>query len=287
MRIIVPMRDNENFTNKRNRCLAEGMATLGHTVVYTRRSDSVGAADLVIQTGFAGTVALISAIDNGIPYIITEHPTWRGPSAMTREAAEITQISWTYNGLLGGGLHHKAGTTPRSHPVLRPMKKTGDTIVYAQKPNDHSLRGSDHVAWLKKQLSWYPNSELRHHPIMLNRPDMQEEIGDAIARTLVAVTYSSTVGVEALIDGCVSIPHHPGSPAFSVPNRDREAWIHELSYWNMTMQEATYGRMPRHIMNGYDEALEQAQVGLVEVPRERVDRGVTLREYYEEFGHGD
>lgn len=287
MKIYVPMRDNENFTNKRNRCLAQGFEALGQNVIYTSRSDPSNGADLIIHTGFAGTTALLSAVDEGIPYIITEHPTWRGPNAASREEAETTLISWSYNGLLGGGFHHPAPEQPRPHPELQPLKTEGATLVYAQKPNDHSLRGSDHVTWLKKMLTWYPDAELRHHPIMLNEPAKQENIGHAIDRTLVAVTYTSTVGVEALIAGCVSNPMHTGSAAYSVPGRDREAWIHELSWWNITMKEAADRRMAQHVLEGYDEARERAEVGLVERPRGRVDRDVTMQEYYKEFGNGD
>lgn len=279
MRIAVPLRDDENTTNKRNRCLGRGMAALGHDVRHVRRSDNLRGYDLVLHTGFSGTRSLISAIQYGIPYIICEAPTWRGRD---REVAESTMISWTYGGLLGGGFHNKAPTNSRPHPKLQPMKTEGATIIFGQKPTDHSLRGHDHVKWIEEQKAAYPFAEFRHHPTMVRGQHTRENIVDTLDRCHAAVTYTSTVGVEAKIAGCISYPSHVGSAAHTM--LDREEWIHELSWWNCTMKEAEGPEIATHILNGYDEAYAMAQKHEVEIPRLQL-KSDAMHDYLMRFGN--
>lgn len=284
MKIACALRKAQNMTNGRCQCLANGLKAAGYDVTYIGRPESVEGYDLLIQTAFVGSYALKDAIERRIPYIIMESPLWRGDSEAEREDLECSHVSYCYNGLVGGGYHPDPLDEPRPHPELQPMKTEGDTIIFGQKPSDHSLRSSDHVTWVAEKMKEYPDADFRHHPVMTTERFHREDIGDALKRCHRAITYSSTVGVEALIAGCISEPDFPGSAAAG-GMADREAWIHKLSYWNFDMTEFLDPQIVNYIMSGYDEALALAEAGEVEHPRAKVNRIDVMQEYFQRYGN--
>ena len=285
MKIACALRQgNLNMTNGRCQCLAQGLLNAGHDLDFIPRSAGVSDYDLLIQTAFVGSTALFDAVEQRIPYIIMEAPLWRGYSEGEREVSECGTVCYCYNGLVGGGFHVEPLDEDRPHPELQPMKTEGDTIIFGQKPSDHSLRSSDHVAWVEEKMKAYPDAELRHHPLMTTERFQREHIGDALERCHRAITYSSTVGAEALIAGCISEPDFPGSPAVG-GMADREAWIHKLSYWNWGMSELESPEAANYILSGYDEARALAEDGKVEIPRTKVDRAAVMHQYYLRFGN--
>jgi len=155
------------------------------------------------------------------------------------------------------------------------------TIIFAQKPNDHSLCGADHIAWIKRKLALYPDAELRHHPLMCAVE--QEPLDEALDRCYRAVTFSSTVGGEALIAGCISLPDDEGSMAYTAHSRAK--WLHELSWKQFSHTEYHRPDVASWIMSGYEEARASARKGNVQTPRNKVDRNIECLRYYREFGN--
>lgn len=283
MKVAIALRHEESFTNKRSRPVGHGLALLGHDVRYMGRENSARGYDLLVQTGFAQSRALLTAIDRRIPYIIMEAPMWRPLGKID----ENTRASWGYNGLVGGAWAPPAPDEDRPKPTLLPLKEPGGaTIIFGQKPTDHSLRGVDHVKWVLEMQRKYPDAELRHHPLMHIDPDRQEPLSCALDRCYRAVTYTSTVGVEALIAGCVSEVHGRQSAAYGIDPELREPWLHELSWRNFDFEEYATAKVAVHIMSGYDEARERALLGNVEHPRSKTSGRNFMTVYYGTFGNG-
>lgn len=260
MKVSVHLRGGPNLTNFRSEVLAEGLEALGHTVVVRSRAEGCGDADLMVQTAFSRSYAVMDAIGKRIPFLIMEAPFWR-------HIPMEDWVSWGYNGLAGGAFRHSAPDKERPKPELQPWKEDGAIIVFGQKPTDHSLRGHSHADWIVSKLEEYPDAEFRPHPLTVPRESL-EPFAQAISRCKKAITFSSTSGAEALIAGCESQPEHPGSIAYEVS--DREQWLHETSWAQFRRHEFCEGGA-EHIIGGYDEARARSEQGLVEEPRLRVD----------------
>jgi len=278
MKVTVLLRPNDGITNDRCRAVGEGLASRCK-VNYSTRSDWLQEQpDLLVQAGFHATLPLREQLEQRRPFLIIEEPLWRPNPEFSQVAA-----SFGYNGLTGGDWHPPSPEHERPHPLLMPMKGMGDgaCVVFGQKPNDHSLRGSDHVAWLKAKLAAFPEAEFRHHPLMCAHT--QEPLDDVLDRSSVAITYSSTVGAEALIAGCVSNPNCRQSTAYNVT--DREQWIHDLSWHNFTLEEFATPKVAKYILSGFQEAWARCQNDNVERPRGRVNKQEIMMRYYSEFGN--
>ena len=246
-------------------------------VTKMRRTEIDRGADLIIVKGMSASLPLRYAVDEGIPFIILEEPYWRPNKEYT-----LSHTSWGYNGMCGRAWYPTTPFGSRPKPPLQPIKTEGDVIIFGQKPDDYSLRGQDHIQWLEQKMKEYPDAELRHHPLMLSNKTPDESIEDCLKRCYRAVTYSSTVGAEALIAGCLSNPECPGSSAYGVHNR--EAWLHNLSWRQFSNNELTGTPAIKFILSGYDEARWRASEGMIEHPRDKVNRGVNERRYQERFG---
>jgi hypothetical protein len=204
-----------------------------------------------------------------------ELPHWRPDLEYTTGTA-----SFGYNGLGGGAWHPPIPLSSRPKPVLQPLKTSGETIIFAQKPNDHSLRGHNHVRWVERMQRIFPEATLRHHPIMMQ--GKPEPLAAVLDRTHVAITYTSTVGVEAKIAGCVSYPTSPLSMASNVTNRGK--WLHELSWKQFSFAELETREIAGWIFSGYEEAAERAAKRMQETPRSKIDNTQMLK-YHQRFGN--
>ncbi len=216
---------------------------------YRLRTDPV-ICDLAIQHGYRDSGSLGFCQDNGIPCIITEIGVWQNPGEFT--------YGWGYNGLNGLAFVPEPPAERRCKPDLKPYKGCdGITTVFGQTPGDKALRGCDIYKWALRMLKVHPGAEYRPHPMLLDIPGTAEPLEDVFARTTLAVTYSSTTGAEALIEGISTYAEHPGSYAYQV--EDREEWLHRLSYRMIDMGK----EIPvEYILSGYEEALSRAEEGI-------------------------
>jgi hypothetical protein len=276
MRFVAALRSGPNLTNVRTEALVEGLKAHGHDVELIGREEIVKGADLLIQTGFAASNALRSQIDQQKPYLIMEAPFWRSFYPVQKCS------SWNYNGLAGGAFAPETPSEPRNKPNLHePRVGLGGTLIIGQKPTDHSLRGSDHVSWIIRCRNQIPEADFRPHPLMVPAGTLGP-IEDDFEKYGTFVTYTSTVGVEALVAGCKVRADHRGSLAYEVT--DREQWHHDLSYRQAPNSE--FGVLVPHILSGYDEARERARCGDVEHPREKVRSEAIQKAYYALLGKG-
>lgn len=273
MRIAVALRSGPNQTNVRSECIIPALEDAGHKVVIIERGEVDKGADLLIQTGFAGSNALREQIDSWRPYIVMEAPFWRDYYDV-HEAS-----SWGYNGLAGGAWVPEAPDEERHRPPLEPMKSgTGPTIIIGQKPTDHSLRGDNHVEWIRSVKAEIPSADFRPHPLMVPHGSL-EPISEVLKRYRTVVTYTSTVGCEALVQGCEVRADHRCNLAYGVDPEWRDEWHRGLS-WRQSTHD-TFGELVPYMLSGYDEARERAQVGVFEHPREKIRDLAQEMAYYE------
>jgi hypothetical protein len=204
------------------------------------------------------------AMDRGIPFIILENPVWH-------YGDKTSTYTYGYNGLNGLSMGADTGSLPsRPHPKLEPWKDhtCGDWTIFGQVENDKALRGADVYEWIDWMRALFPMAQLREHPVMLGAQEMavQESFDNCIARTSLAITYSSTVGAESVIRGIPTIACNRGSWAYDVSSRPtepvstppRELWIHGLSWRHWSTDEEID---VQHILSGYDEARARASMG--------------------------
>ena len=266
----VGLRAGYNNTNKRSESFSEALGAAGHSIHTIGRVSGVSAdTDLYVQTGFNATSSLRSAIDQKIPYIIMEAPVFRSFDLETHS-------SWGYNGLQGGAWRPPAPSAERPSPDLIPRHGGGQLII-GQKPTDHSLRGSDHAEWIHSKRLALPEADFRPHPLMVPNGSLVP-IEEALRDYGEVFTYSSTVGVDAVLAGCKAhadseqslLQHYTGC---------RESFTHELSWWQA--EHDSYGPLVDYILSGYEEARDRIRRGLYETPRGKVDGQAVTARYYQ------
>ena len=260
MKIAAHVRPTDSATNSKVIHLGEALGA-----EFSTRAKPVKDSDLVITAGFQITRANADAMRRGIPIIVLENPVWH-------EGHKSDTYTWAYNGLHGGGFVPDASDcVPRVHPTLQPWKEweSGDITIFGQVPTDKAVRGADLPAWIESARAVLPNATFREHPVCVPSkywPDM-ERFEDCLVRTSLAVTFTSTVGSETVIQGIPTIACHSGSLAYPVASHSlsdtpvapcRAAWIHELSYRHQYIgQEPTLD----YILSGYDEARALSEAG--------------------------
>lgn len=278
IRVSVHMHIKDNTpANTRLQAIYTGLrGRPGVVVNQMLRTQLDRSTDLVVVKGMSASLPLRFACDEGIPYIILEDPYWRPSKDFI-----LLNTSWGYNGYAGYAWYPETPDEERPKPTLRPWKKEGSVIIFGQKPDDYSLRSHDHVQWLLDKQEQYPDAELRHHPLMMPNKEPTESLVSALDRCYHAVTFSSTVGTEALIAGCKSWPECEGSAAYRV--YDRDEWLHRLSWRQFSNGELANTDAVKHILSGYDEARDRADRGLMERPREKLNRDINDARYRKEF----
>jgi hypothetical protein len=205
---------------------------------------------------------MMEAIDSGIPYLIAEAPHFRCFD-------QIDTYEWSsygYCGFTGNALWADTPEDVRWHPDVLPMREKGSqAAIVGQKPNDHSLRGADHVAWLRRKLEEHPNAEFRPSPLMVQGG--LEPIMDFYNRIDKVIAHVSTLANEACLLG---IPYEveKGSIAFNV--KDRRQWAHDISWRHFSHDTMATTRIGKHILSGYEQALHRARNGGQEIPREKI-----------------
>lgn len=244
---------------------------LGGTVRSKR--DIAGGGDAIVVWGWKPTRPETKrAIQDGVPVIVLENVLWNRTTTW-----DTFSVCW--NGLHGGGWIPEPGKADRYHPELKPWKSGREKriTIFGQLPYDASLRGFDMEAWLQvteRELSiLYPGREVVVRPHPASFPSWEgtlpnnETLQECFDRTDLAVTFSSTTGGEAVIEGIPTITLHPGSLAWDVSAHrlnaapytpDREEWIRKMSYRHWHVSEAFDGEW---FMSEYDRALAQARRG--------------------------
>ena len=269
MKIVAALREGANKTNARTEAIINALELHGHPVQRIGRHEAPQNADLLIQTGFAPSNALKGQIDANMPYLIME-------ASPFRELDVHTHSSWGYNGLANGAYRPQAPDQPRWHPTLQELPEDASgTLIIGQKPTDHSLRGTDHVQWILDAKVHHPTADFRPHPLMVVHGTLRP-IGEVLREYKHVITFTSTVGVDAMVAGCQVHAKHHGSFAYDIDSRERRA--HDLS-WVHSSHSEFYDLIP-HILSGYDEARSRAECGDIERPRGRVDGQAICERYY-------
>jgi hypothetical protein len=276
VKVSIHLKPHKTSTNMRSQRLGELLEEGGHEVIWTTRDFEVPNTDLTIQTCFAPSVAIKDAIAKKIPFLVMEAPYFRSFYDKNESAA------WGYNGLAGGSWRTAPPEEKRPHPELQPMKTEGKTLIIGQKPTDLSLRGSDHVQWLKDRFEEFPDADFRPHPLMVWPKESMPSIEEALVGYKDIITYNSTVGVDATIAGCTVRVDGPCSlaPAKGV---SREEWIHDLSWAQATYKD--FGALVENILDGYEEARDRMQAGKHELAQVRANGRTIQEEYYKAYDH--
>jgi hypothetical protein len=260
--------ENSKRKDSCDRAVRHVTEALGGTVRSKR--NVAGGGDAIVVWGWKpNRTETRLAIQQGVPVIVLENVLWnRTPDWET--------FSVCFNGLHGGGWIPAPGEAERYHPELKPWKNGYEDriTIFKQLPNDASLRGADMDEWVKvteHELKFlYPGREIvvRDHPASLPSWEQADEsLQEAFDKTGLAVTFSSTTGGEAVIEGIPTIALHPGSPAWDVSEHrlsarpyqpDRSEWIREQSYRHWNVNEPFDGEW---LLTGLEEAREQARRG--------------------------
>lgn len=231
---------------------------------YQLRSNPTD-CDLAIYWGFRPSAALSHTIETQTPFIILENPIW-GDRKET--------FTWAYNGQNGMGTIPDAAHMPeRRKPDLQPWKSTGETTIFGQLLGDMAVHDLDINGWINECAAILPGSHVRRHPGDYTefRGGPLEDIEKCLARTGLAITYSSAVGSEAVIAGVPTIAMHPASLAWDVTTHNltdepilpnREKWLHNLSWRHIYKNEPV---PVDFILKGYD-ALRAVHEGPQAIP---------------------
>jgi len=255
----------------RSEALTDALGAKGHQIIRKGRDETIHKdADLYVQTGFAPSTGLLSAIERRIPYIIMEAPVFRSFDLDTHS-------SWGYNGLQGGAWHPPTPEEERDKPELQPSHG-GAKLIIGQKPTDHSLRGSDHVEWIRTKRLALPEADFRPHPLMVPRASL-EPIESVLGAYGEVFTYSSTVGVDAVVAGCKAYADSEYS-LLRYYTGSREDFTHELSWWQA--HHSGYNQLIEYILSGYAEAKDRISRGLCEIPTGRVN-GQSIQQRYHQL----
>lgn len=260
MKIAAYYRSNPSRTNERVKAVAESLGAVEST-----REAPLSDCDLAVQAGFQISPAMKDAMERRIPILILENPVWH-------YGDKFDTYTVGYNGLNGLSYLPSCEHLPtRSGPELAPWRDPfdGQITVFGQVEHDKALRGADIRQWVDWVQTIVPGAVYREHPIMLTRAQQaeQEPFEECLERTSLAITYTSTVGAEAVLRGVPTVAVHRGSLAYEVashglteaPRRpDREVWRHNLTWRHWRTSEALDKDW---LLSGYEEALEQAKKG--------------------------
>jgi hypothetical protein len=198
---------------------------------------------------------MADAMDRRIPIIILENPVWH-------YGDKLSSYTWGYNGLNGLGMAPSCpASESRPHPPLRAERhpEEGAQIIFGQVEGDKALRGKSNAEWIEEARLEYPEAEVRPHPVMIDsRFETLENFDDCMDRCGLAITYSSTVGAEAVIRGIKTISKHPGSWSYGYEQEGRENWIRRLSWRHWSTSEEIDVDW---ILGGYEAAKVVAEAG--------------------------
>ena len=163
---------------------------------------------------------------------------------------------------------------------LKPERETNEhkpIIVVLQLPGDASLCGHDISEWCVRTVRSIRS--VTDRKIIIRKPQVErpyliqealnfkdviiqdgkhENVKSTIQAAHAVVTFSSGMGVEALIEGTPVIAHHQASFVYDItPNKledienitlpDREQWIKDMAYTTWSLKEVGLGLPWKHL----------------------------------------
>ena len=261
MKIVASMRDSDG--SNANQQIRKLVYALGGGTEIKRTLPVPLDTDLFIQWGYKPTVALQSAKELRIPYVIVD----LGYFDVTR----MQCFSLSINGFHGLSMQYDRVHSLPERPRLQimPWREDGDEVVIlGQMPGDQSLFGQDIDAWMGRAAScaidvFGRKVVKRPHPKMLNPWEPQLPALEAtFDSTYVYVSWTSTAAIQTVAAGIPTITAHPANMAFDlgcgedrVRMPGREAWMHDLScrqYDFSSVKDVRQGA--KYILKAYDQA---------------------------------
>lgn len=162
--------------------------------------------------------------------------------------------------------------------VVQPWRTDGEyVLVMGQVPADMSVQRIDFKAWARstmarlRELTDLPVL-FRPHPSRVDtmglRPQLLGDLGDALAKAAVVVTYNSNSGVDSVLAGVPTIALDAGSMAWPVaaheftmspPTLPREPWLHRLAWCQWTLDEIASGEAWETIGRNVEARIERVK----------------------------
>lgn len=248
---------NGDHQHQHRTWVAEGFKKVGWDVRYPADDNDVS-TDLLVMWGWRRPDLVEKAEQAGIPIMVLErghlHP----------------RMEWTsigFNGLGGMGTYCPAMDAGErfqkhwGHLVKEWKAEDGRVLVMGQRNGDASLHGLDFWSWARMTCWGYAERGFdvvyRPHP-GANPFDIPSgiwgeagvPIEEALERSSLCVTYTSTSGVEAALSGVPVVTCHPGAMARPVSSHGvmadpvrppREAWMRDLAWTQFTPEEIRNG----------------------------------------------
>lgn len=271
MKVIYTMRDSNG--SHANQALRRLMAYLPGEEQLRTRSVPKG-TELVVQWGFKPTRALVSAMQEGIPYVIVDLGYF--------DHDRYGTFSISINGFHGTSMSTVDLSNRKPRPVLdiRDWQPEGDkVIVLGQMPLDQSLRGQDIDAWMGRAASeavevFKLPVQKRPHPKMLNpwEPRMPA-LENTFEGTHCYISWTSTAAIQTIAAGIPTVCQHPGSMCTKVSTSridrvrvpGRHHWMQDLSNRQYGFNsEAELKACAEHIRIQYDAAKYGAEQGCLD-----------------------
>jgi len=156
---------------------------------------------------------------------------------------------------------------------IKPWKDGGDyVLVCGQVPWDASVQHVDHVHWCRETVERIKGLEIpvkfRPHPLVRGKVNFMLDESEStweqdLAGARAVVTFNSTSGALAVLDGIPIFAADPGSIAYPIANKEltreslenpdrpnREQWAYDLAYAQWTAEEMKTGEPWERIHNG-------------------------------------
>ena len=150
---------------------------------------------------------------------------------------------------------------------VRPWKSGGEyALIIGQVPGDAALQGTDIFKWVentaKEASKLYQKVFFRPHPLCKKRVDMPGvavlggDLGAALERAAVVITYNSNTAVDAVMAGVPAIAMDAGSMAWDVTSHtleeplykgDRDDWGRRIAYAQWLPEELKSGEAWAHL----------------------------------------
>jgi hypothetical protein len=175
-----------------------------------------------------------------------------------------------------GGYLRLHGPNPNvgrgSPPLLEGMRKEfGNVLLCGQVPWDATVQDSDHIEWCRatyKRLTEISRSPVvfRGHPLAhgvdYGLPQSQiERYEDDLRQAAIVVTFNSTTGALAALEGIPIVAVDKGSIAYDIAENDIEnindpriasyderiAWVNKLSWCQWSLDDMALGRTWNHL----------------------------------------
>lgn len=232
-----------------------GLERHGITPLVTQR-DTATEGDAVIVWGWRQKRVIEHCERTKTPLLVME-------LGHLQDRMHFTSLGW--GGLANRGLYPAPDDNGvrfrRLWPkMMKPWRKGTYVLLCGQCEGDASLAGMDHNKWAQTAtaalLRRGERVVYRPHPLQnkgwcpLGAERSQDSLSGDLSQASFAVTYNSTVGVEAVMAGVPTVTFDAGSMAWPVTSHsiddplttpDRDEWAHRLAWCQWTPDEIESG----------------------------------------------